>query len=232
MSIRDGRQQAATIAASAHTTQAHGARGHVHAIGGRRRREAEHRTSALASNLRLKCEPRSQQQQQQQQAGKKQAGKNTPRKRKQAAAATTARKTSAAAARAARAGGDVPQFFAEGGGQISGAVEKSTTFKVAPPPQRPARRLAHPQAVLAFHSEVPKTISSSRNPSYCLRKPPLLNCTEALSVALRCAGRCWGSRTTSTGKREPAESALGCIWLSMPGADLYSWAGFHEARSR
>ena len=92
MSIRDGRQQAATIAAPAHTTQAHGARGHVHAIGGRRRREAEHRTSALASNLRLKCEPRSQQQQQQQQAGKKQAGKNTPRKRKQAAAATNSEK--------------------------------------------------------------------------------------------------------------------------------------------
>ena len=93
MSIRDGRQQAATIAAPAHTTQAHGARGYVHAIGGRRRREAEHRTSALASNLRLKCEPRSQQQQQQQQqAGKKQAGKNTPRKRKQAAAATNSEK--------------------------------------------------------------------------------------------------------------------------------------------
>ena len=92
VSIRDGRQQAATIAAPAHTTQAHGARGYVHAIGGRRRREAEHRTSALASNLRLKCEPRSQQQQQQQQAGKKQAGKNTPRKRKQAAAATNSEK--------------------------------------------------------------------------------------------------------------------------------------------
>ena len=207
MSIRDGRQQAATIAAPAHTTQAHGARGYVHAIGGRRRREAEHRTSALASNLRLKCEPRSQQQQQQQQAGKKQAGKNTPRKRKQAAAATTARKTSAAAARAARAGGDVPQFFAEGGGQISGAVEKSTTFKVAPPPQRPARRLAHPQAVLAFHSEVPKTISSSRNPNYCLRKSPLLT--------VGVGDCCWGSANNGS----PAQGCLGCCAPYGPAED-------------
>ena len=40
--------------------------------------------------------------------------------------------------------------------------KKPTRFKVAPHPQRPARRLAHHQAVLAFHSKEQKRAASPR----------------------------------------------------------------------
>ena len=48
--------------------------------------------------------------------------------------------------------------------------EKIASEELAPCLQRLARLLARDQGVLAFHSEAPKTIASSRNPSYCLRK--------------------------------------------------------------
>ena len=52
-------------------------------------------------------------------------------------------------------------------------AHKSTTFKVAPHPQRPARRLAHPEAVLAFHSQVQKPTQSSRTVRSSPWKSPL-----------------------------------------------------------
>ena len=55
----------------------------------------------------------------------------------------------------------------------SAGPKKSTNFKVAPDPQRLARHLAHPQAVLAFYSEVQKTTQSSRTVDFSEPKSPL-----------------------------------------------------------